>query len=336
MNHACEAVGGFARKDRWHVPDLELSWPQAAVVAGVLGVAAVALRLARRPRLTAIAVFTQETALVLGLFALWQFAGSFSVMGPDGALARGRWIWHLERAAHLPSETVVQRVFLPHPLLVQAFNLVLRHPALPGPDRVPGLAVRLAPGPLPPPADHAGRGHRRVPAHPASPGRAAADAARHRARGHRRALPPVGLRHAGRVRPRPAFRDAVGARRLGDPGGRHGDHHGPVGLALAGLAVPGRDHAGGGGHGQPLLDGRDRGRPDPRRRAAGPARAGPARAGQGCARVSADASLRNAATAGRCPQYASSGDRSPDAELCQTTPDRSSGTGASPRTGSRS
>lgn len=105
------------------MPNLELSWQQAAIVACVLGVAAVALRLARRSRLTSVAVFTQETALVLGLFALWQFAGSFSVMGPDGALARGRWIWHLERVTHLPDETGVQRVFLPHPLLVQGFNL---------------------------------------------------------------------------------------------------------------------------------------------------------------------------------------------------------------------
>jgi hypothetical protein len=56
---------------------------------------------------------TQESALVLGLFALWQFAGSFSVMGPGGALARGRWIWHLERVLHLPSETSVHRLFLP-------------------------------------------------------------------------------------------------------------------------------------------------------------------------------------------------------------------------------
>ena len=105
------------------MPDIELSWSQAAVAAGALIAVAVALRLARRPRLTGIALFAQETALVLGLFALWQFAGSFSVMGPDGALSRGRWIWHLERVLHLPSETGLQRPFLPHPLIVQAFNL---------------------------------------------------------------------------------------------------------------------------------------------------------------------------------------------------------------------
>jgi hypothetical protein len=105
------------------MPDLELSWPQAAIAAGGLIVVTVGLRLGRRPRLTAIAVFTQQTALVLGLFALWQFAGSFSVMGPDGALSRARWIWHFERVLHLPSETSLQRPFLPHPLIVQAMNL---------------------------------------------------------------------------------------------------------------------------------------------------------------------------------------------------------------------
>ena len=113
--------------------NIELSWQQAAILAGCTVVVSVLLRLARRPRLTAVATFTQETALVLALFALWQFAGSFSVMGPGGALGRGRWIWHLERVLYLPSETSVQRLFLPHPVIVQAFNLyydVLHFPVL--------------------------------------------------------------------------------------------------------------------------------------------------------------------------------------------------------------
>jgi PAP2 superfamily len=119
--------------------NLELSWQQATIVAGVLAVATVGLRLARRygwwARVASAATFTQETALVLALFALWQFAGSFAIMGPDGALDRGRWLWHLERVLHLPSETSVQQLFLPHPLLVQAFNLyydVLHFPVLIG------------------------------------------------------------------------------------------------------------------------------------------------------------------------------------------------------------
>ncbi len=112
---------------------LELSWQQAAGAAAGLAIATVALRAARKPRLAAVAVFTQETALVIGLFALWQYAGSFSVMGPGGALSRARWIWHFERAVHLPSETAIQRLFLPHPLLIQFFNLyydVLHFPVL--------------------------------------------------------------------------------------------------------------------------------------------------------------------------------------------------------------
>lgn len=102
---------------------LELSWPQAVTATLAMTVATAALRLARRPRLAALATFTQETALVLGLFALWQYAGSFSAMGPGGAVGRGWWLWHLERALHLPSETGVQRLFLRYPLIVQAFNL---------------------------------------------------------------------------------------------------------------------------------------------------------------------------------------------------------------------
>jgi len=112
---------------------LELSWEQAAGAAVGLAVATVALRAARKPRLASVAVFTQETALVIGLFALWQYAGSFSVMGPGGALSRARWIWNFERAIHLPSETAIQRLFLPHPVLIQFFNLyydVLHFPVL--------------------------------------------------------------------------------------------------------------------------------------------------------------------------------------------------------------
>jgi hypothetical protein len=103
--------------------DLELNWHEAAATAGALVVGTVALRATRRPRLAAVSLFTQETALILGLFALWQYAGSFAVVGPGGALGRSRWIWHFERLVHLPTETSVQRLFLPHPLLVQFCNL---------------------------------------------------------------------------------------------------------------------------------------------------------------------------------------------------------------------
>ena len=102
--------------------DLELSWREAAIAAGAVAVASVALRRSRRPRLAQASVFGQETALILGLFALWQYAGSFSFVGPGGALARARWIWHIERVLRLPSETTLQQAFLPHPLIIQFFN----------------------------------------------------------------------------------------------------------------------------------------------------------------------------------------------------------------------
>lgn len=60
---------------------------------------------------------------MLGLFALWAYAGSFSLLGRDGAIARARWLWHFERGIHLPNEASIQHVFLPHPLLVQFFDL---------------------------------------------------------------------------------------------------------------------------------------------------------------------------------------------------------------------
>ena len=76
-----------------------------------------------RARLAGAAVMTQEAGIVVGLFALWQFAGRYAPRVHGGALARARWIWHAERVARLPSEAAVQRFFLPHPLIVQAFDL---------------------------------------------------------------------------------------------------------------------------------------------------------------------------------------------------------------------
>jgi hypothetical protein len=95
-----------------------------------LAVVAAAISVARRTGRPALAAgwlaaargVITEAALLFGLYALWQFAGSFTVMSTAGALPRGRWLWHAERLLHLPSETAVQRLFLPHPLLVQACN----------------------------------------------------------------------------------------------------------------------------------------------------------------------------------------------------------------------
>jgi hypothetical protein len=111
-----------------------LPWQYAVAVACCLGIVAAAIRIRRRrDRLDAWGGVATEAALLFGLYGLWQFAGSFTVMSQDGALSRGRWLWHAERVLHLPSETSVQRLFLPHPLLVQACNLyydILHFPVL--------------------------------------------------------------------------------------------------------------------------------------------------------------------------------------------------------------
>ncbi len=130
--------------------NLELSWQEGAAVTAALAAAAAVLLyqgraatasvpagaadidggavpaagvVRRQHRMAVAGAITREAALLFGLFSLWQFAGSFSVMGPGGALARGRWIWHLERLLRLPSEASIQRAFLPHPLIVQGMNL---------------------------------------------------------------------------------------------------------------------------------------------------------------------------------------------------------------------
>jgi hypothetical protein len=103
--------------------NIELSWQEAAITSGcLLGATAVA-RLTDHPRLTSAVAVAREAGTLFGLFALWQFAGSFSVGAPDKALLRGQWLWDVERSTHMPNETVIQRAFLPHPLLVEASNL---------------------------------------------------------------------------------------------------------------------------------------------------------------------------------------------------------------------
>jgi hypothetical protein len=126
-----------------------ISWQESAGTAVVLaGIAAVLLRRGgatgteREPssevtrgqrRLAGAGRFVREAALFFALFGLWQYAGSFALLGTDGAADRGLWIWRAERTVHLPSEAALQRLFLSHPLLVQGLNLyydILHFPVL--------------------------------------------------------------------------------------------------------------------------------------------------------------------------------------------------------------
>jgi hypothetical protein len=99
--------------------NLTLSWQSAGAVGAAVYVASVVTR--RSGRVGA-GLVLRETATVLGLFALWQFAGQLSVMGTEGAVARGEWIWSTERRLGLPNEYTMQQWALPHPWLVQGAN----------------------------------------------------------------------------------------------------------------------------------------------------------------------------------------------------------------------
>ncbi len=99
-----------------------LRWDVAAIVAAGLAGFSLALRSTASHRLAVAAGVAKEAAVVLGLYAVWQKAGALAVTSIAGASSHARWIWHVERASRLPSEAAVQRVFLPHPLLVQALN----------------------------------------------------------------------------------------------------------------------------------------------------------------------------------------------------------------------
>ena len=122
------------------MPHLMLPWQYAmAAACGLVIVAAVirgrlAARSARHGESWALwGGVAWESGLLFLLYGLWQFAGSFTVMGKSGALPRARWLWDAERALYLPSETALQRTILGHPLLVQACNLyydVLHFPML--------------------------------------------------------------------------------------------------------------------------------------------------------------------------------------------------------------
>jgi hypothetical protein len=112
------------------VPNVALSWQAAALIgAACVAVATVVGRVAPTggrgwPRaVLKIAPFGREVGIILGLYALWQLAGGYSLGHTDEAVKRGLWIWRHERAWHFPSEVAVQRPILGHPLLVQICNI---------------------------------------------------------------------------------------------------------------------------------------------------------------------------------------------------------------------
>src|SRR4051794_9954102 len=101
---------------------LDLDMRSASIAAAALVVVAAAVRPARRRWSDFVAAGAVEAALVCVLFALWQLANSVAHHHVSGGLDNGRWIWNAERWLHVPSETDLQALVLPHAAVVRASN----------------------------------------------------------------------------------------------------------------------------------------------------------------------------------------------------------------------
>lgn len=101
--------------------NIALTWQQGALLCAALAALGMAVHLSGRiPVLVPVA---RESAIIAGLYALWQLAGTLSVLGTSGAYARARWLQRTERSVGFPSEAAVQRAVDRHPLVIQACNV---------------------------------------------------------------------------------------------------------------------------------------------------------------------------------------------------------------------
>lgn len=92
------------------------------IAAVVLMLVAIALRPVRRRWSIWLGAAALETAIVCGLFALWQAANDLTHTHLAGGLAHGRTVWHVERWLHIPSEASLQGLILGHRDIVRATN----------------------------------------------------------------------------------------------------------------------------------------------------------------------------------------------------------------------
>lgn len=99
-----------------------LTWQQAAAIVAMLAVGVRATRGVQLRWVQGARTFCRELALVLALYAIWQYAHGWTRTQTAGGLDNGRWVLDAEQALRLPSELALQRRFLPHPLWVQAMN----------------------------------------------------------------------------------------------------------------------------------------------------------------------------------------------------------------------
>jgi PAP2 superfamily len=116
------------------MPVVNLGWlpPGAALLmAAVLLCVMIALRADERTRRWGSSA--REVALVLVLYAAWQYATALNVAGTSRAREAGLWLANLERSLGWPDEASVQRAVLGHDWLISLANsyyIVLHGPVL--------------------------------------------------------------------------------------------------------------------------------------------------------------------------------------------------------------
>ena len=116
------------------MPVVNLGWlpaSSALLMAALLVCVMIALRANDRTRRWE--SFAREVALVLVLYAAWQYAGSLNVTGQGGARDAGLWLSSVERSLGWPDEAGWQQAVLDHDWLISLANsyyIVLHGPAL--------------------------------------------------------------------------------------------------------------------------------------------------------------------------------------------------------------
>lgn len=98
-----------------------LEWQHALAIAAVLVVVGLATRRSGGRTGTAGAV-AREAALVLTLYAFWQFVMQFRSTRLDEGLAHGRTVYDLEKALHIGNEADMARWLVDHPTIAHLAN----------------------------------------------------------------------------------------------------------------------------------------------------------------------------------------------------------------------
>ena len=99
-----------------------LPWQPAMVGALLAAAFGLSTRRATTRRLAFASRFSQELALILLLYAIWQILGSLGTVREADGFAHGRSVYDVERTLHIANEEAIESWFLPHPLWVQLCN----------------------------------------------------------------------------------------------------------------------------------------------------------------------------------------------------------------------